>query len=97
MFSTSPLQRLRRSSYHAAIPDTLDVPAIGDRPARSVPIEEATLDDISFALVALEAENTARYRVTGALRDLLDLARKRGAAGADPAVPAAAAQLEAGA
>jgi hypothetical protein len=97
MFSTTPLQRLRRSSYHAPIPDTLEVPAIGERPARSVPIEEATLDDVSFALVALEAENDARYRVAAALRAVVALARKNGAAGADPAIPAAAVQLEAGA
>lgn len=52
MFTTSPLKRLRQSSWMEAIPDTINVPALSERPNRAVPIERATVDDIEFALVA---------------------------------------------
>ena len=50
---TSPLNRLRQSTWLAAIPDTLTVPEIGGRPGRSLSIERATVDDVALALVAL--------------------------------------------
>ena len=47
---TSPLNRLRQSTWLAAIPDTLTVPEIGGRPGRSLSIERATVDDVALAL-----------------------------------------------
>jgi hypothetical protein len=41
---TSPLNRLRQSTWLEAIPDTLTVPEIGGRPGRSLSIERATHD-----------------------------------------------------
>ena len=92
--STTPLERLREALFNQAIPDTIDVPAIGIQPARTLPIGEATLDEIAFALVVLQAENAAYYRIAHALKEILDLARRQGAAGADLAIPAAAACKE---
>lgn len=89
----SPLKRLRQSSWLEAIPDTITVPAIAGRPGRTVSIERATLDDIALALVALSEQHAALCRLTGALREVLDLARKQGAVGADNAISAAARQL----
>ena len=56
MFTTSPLKRLRQSSWMEAIPDTINVPALSDRPNRAVPIERATVDDIEFALIQMKSE-----------------------------------------
>ena len=96
MFTTSPLKRLRQSSWMEAIPDTIDVPAFSDRAGRSVPIERATVDEIEFALVALAKQQSAMYRLTSALGDVLKMARRQGACGADIAISAAARDLDAG-
>ena len=93
MFRT-PLERLRKALFDAPIPDMIEVPAIGVQPARTLPIGEATVDEIAFALVAFEAENTQRYRITSALKDVVDLARQQGAVGTDRAVAAALARKE---
>ncbi|BCO30084.1 hypothetical protein TspCOW1_01870 [Thiohalobacter sp. COW1] len=47
-----------------------------------VSIEDATLDQIAFAVLALENEVRPISRRMNALRELYDLARKRGALGA---------------
>ncbi len=47
-----------------------------------VAIEDATLDQIAFAVIALESEVRPISRRMNALRELYDLARKRGALGA---------------
>ena len=96
MFDSSPLQRLRQLSWMEAIPDTINVPALGDKPNRVAPIERATVDDIEFALVALARQQSELYRLTSALGDVLKMARRRGASGADIAIAAAARDLEAG-
>ena len=96
MFTTSPLKRLRQSSWMEAIPDTINVPALSDRPIRAVPIERATVDDIEFALVALARQQSELYRLTSALGDVLKMARRQGARGADIAISAAARDLEGG-
>lgn len=96
MFTTSPLKRLRQSSWMEAIPDTIDVPALSDRAGRSVPIERATVDEIEFAIVALAKQQSAMYRLTSALGDVLKMARRQGACGADSAISAAARDLDAG-
>jgi len=90
---TSPLNRLRQSTWLAAVPDTLTVPESGDRPTRSLSIERATVDDVALALVALNAQHAALCRLSTALKEVHDLARKQGALGEDNAVAAAARQL----
>ena len=90
---TSPLNRLRQSTWLAAIPDTLTVPEIGGRPSRSLSIERATVDDLALALVALNEQHSALCRLSTALKEVHDLARKQGALGEDNAVAAAARQL----
>lgn len=47
-----------------------------------VPLERATLDQIAFSVIALENELRPISRRMNALRELYDLARKRGALGA---------------
>ena len=96
MFTTSPLKRLRQSSWMEAIPDTINVPALSDKPNRAVPIERATVDDIEFALVALARQQSELYRLTSALGDVLKMARRQGACGADIAISAAVRDLEGG-
>lgn len=89
MFDT-PLKRLRKKSWLSDIPDSIDIPAIGGRPAINKPIEEASLDDLAFAIRALNKQSSAIYRKTNALQQIYDLARNEGALGNMLAVPAAA-------
>jgi len=89
MFDT-PLKRLRKKSWLSDIPDSIDIPAIGGRPATTKPIEEASLDDLAFAIRALSKQSSAIYRKTNALQQIYDLARNEGALGNMLAVPAAA-------
>lgn len=92
---TSPLKKLRQSNWLSALPDTVSVPAIGGRLARNLPIERATLDQIAFALLPLEQERRAIGQKIMALEEIITLARKQGALGADIAVTAATQELEA--
>ena len=80
MFDT-PLKRLRKKSWLNDIPDSIDIPAIGGRPATSKSIEEASLDDLAFAIRALSKQSSAIYRKTNALQQIYDLARNEGALG----------------
>ena len=89
MFDT-PLKRLRKKSWLSDNPDSIDIPAIGGRPATSKSIEEASLDDLAFAIRALSKQSSAIYRKTNALQQIYDLARNEGALGNMLAVPAAA-------
>jgi len=50
--------------------------------AEEVELGDASLDQIAFAILALEAEIRPLSRRMNALRELYDLARKRGALGA---------------
>ena len=75
MFSSSPLKRLRQRYNLEPLPEVINVPAIGGRAARSVPIEQATLDDIEFALVDFGRKQSALYEVSNALSTLLRMAR----------------------
>ena len=50
--------------------------------AGEVALEDLTLDEIAFATLSLEAEIRPLSRCMNALRELYDLARKRGALGA---------------
>lgn len=94
MSTSSPLERLRESVRLEAIPETINVPALAARPTRDVPIEHATVDEIEFALVALARQQSDLYRLSGALSDLLKMARRQGACGTDTAISAAARDLE---
>ncbi len=92
---TSPLKKLRQSNWLSALPDTIAVPATGDRLARNLPVERATLDQIAFALLPLEQQRREIGQKIMALEEIITLARKQGALGADIAVTAAAKELEA--
>ena len=96
MFKTTPLKRLRELRWLEMLPDNIDVPAVFDRPDQVVPIERATVDEIEFALVALARQQSDLYSLTGALGDVLKMARRQGACGADIAISAAARDLEGG-
>jgi len=92
---TSPLKKLRQSNWLSALPDTIAVPAMGDMLARNLPVERATLDQIAFALLPLEQQRREIGQKIMALEEIITLARKQGALGADIAVTAAAKELEA--
>lgn len=92
---TNPLKKLRQSTWLSATPDTIAVPAIGSRSARSVAIERASIDDIAFALIPLNKERSTLTQATMALEEIISMARKQGAAGSDIAVTAAVRELEA--
>lgn len=59
-----------------------ELPATVRADGIEVPLESATLDEIAFAVIALEKEVRPISRRMNALRELYDLARKRGALGA---------------
>ena len=75
--------RNRPALYAAYLPDSVRVPPIApsrpDEVIRSLP--EATIDDLAFAIQAGEAECNDVLRRTGALKELHEAARKRGALG----------------
>ncbi len=89
MFFTSKLSAVRKLRCTLdALPDTIVVPALGvlRREPLVKRLEEATLDDIAFAVRGIEAEfNTVADRLH-ALRKLYGLAREAGALGAECAV-----------
>jgi hypothetical protein len=96
MFSSSPLQRLRQNYGLDALPDAIDIPPIGGGAARTVPIEQATIDEIELALISLGRKQSELYRLTNALSDVIRMARRQGACGRDVGLHAAARDLEAG-
>lgn len=72
-----------------ALPETVRIPAFGSRRDEIVrAIEDASVDDIAFALTAIEAEFSAVVCRLDALRRLYSLARKAGGAGSDSALSA---------
>lgn len=71
----------------AGLPETIHVPALGQRhEAVTKPIEAATVDDLAFAQIALHETVSTVHRQLEALRRVSDLARRNGAVGADNAV-----------
>ena len=88
MFANN-LQRLRKNYALADLPDTIITGAAGSKP-----IDEATVDDVAFAVQALNDEMDAVYRRSSALRSLHDKARRAGALGSALAVEAAVQTLE---
>ena len=71
--------------------DTIVIPALGEVRREQVvkPIEDATLDDIAFALLGVEAEFSAVGDRMHALRKLYGLARQAGARGSERALDVA--------
>lgn len=80
----------KRHIWLEALPDSVSVPVLEaqQRPAADKPIEDATLDDIAFAMLGMEAEFNAVGDRLHALRKLYNLARQAGALGSDRAVDA---------
>ena len=85
--SDTPLQRLHKSYALVDLPDTIATGTAGDTAIK--PIDEATVDDIAFAVQALNDEMNAIYQRSASLRSLHDQARRAGALGSALAVDAA--------
>ena len=82
------LERLREDTYSFGdLPETIRIPPVGQNKNEVVrPIETASLDDIAFALLALESKSSALFGKINSLRRLYELARKNGGLGADNAI-----------
>jgi len=93
---TSPLKRLRQASLLGALPDKITVPPFGPQRGKTVPIELASVDDVAFCLAGLQQEQSALRSLVYALEEVLKLARRQGACGADVAISAAARDLDGG-
>ena len=93
MFDT-PLQKLRKKVWLSEIPATIDIPPIGGRTGITKPIEQASVDDLAFAIRALNSQSSAIHRRASALQQIHDMARGEGALGATLAIPAAAQSAE---
>ena len=92
MTSTADLSELRKRHYALeALPDTIAIPVLGEVRREQVvkPIEDATLDDIAFALLGVECEFSAVGDRLHALRKLYGLARQAGARGSERALDVA--------
>ena len=85
------ITRLRKSHYALdELPETVSFPKHPSEPAREpLPVMQATVDDIAFAIVAAEQESSAAYRRSAALQRLYKIAREAGAIGSDRAAAAA--------
>ena len=91
MLFPNPIARLRKTHY--ALEDLPDAVSFPKYPAREsdapLPLEEATVDDIAFAIVAADQESIAASNRASALKRLYKMAREAGAIGIDPAVKSA--------
>ncbi|MEQ8694190.1 MAG: hypothetical protein RIC85_02550 [Gammaproteobacteria bacterium] len=92
MTAKTKLERLREDNcFLAELPDTIRIPPLGDRQEEVIkPIEAASIDDLAFAQLALQAKSSALYGEIDALRRVYDMARKNGSLGADNALDAMA-------
>ena len=90
MSKLSKIERLRKDDYYFKnLPDTIRIPAVGVNLEEVVkPTEAATLDDLAFAVLALQEQSSAIYALTEPLRNLYDQARKNGALGSQVAIDA---------
>lgn len=81
------ITRLRKAGYALEdLPETIAFPQRpGDEPREPLPVVEANVDEIAFAIVEAERESTAAYRRAAALQRLYKLAREAGCIGADRA------------
>ena len=81
------LKKLRRDGHFSSLPESIRIPCVGNRQSEIIkPIELATLDDIAFAVIGVEAEVDALNSRFYALRRLYGAARTRGAIGSQNAV-----------
>ncbi len=91
MLFPNPIARLRKAHY--ALEDLPDAVTFPKHPAREsdepLPLEDATVDDIAFAIVAADQESIAASNRASALKRLYKMAREAGAIGTDPAVKSA--------
>ena len=91
MLFPNPIARLRKAHY--ALEDLPDAVTFPRHPAREcdgpMPLEDATVDDIAFAIVAADQESIAASNCASALKRLYKMAREAGAIGIDPAVKSA--------
>lgn len=78
-----------RNFAMGGLPETIRVPPLGQCREEVVkPLENATVDDIAFAILAMDAEFDAFSNRIYALRKLHTLARQNGALGSDRVVDA---------
>ena len=84
------ITRLRAANYALEdLPEIITFPQrSGDEPREPLPVVEASVDEIAFAIVEAERESTAAYRRADALKRLYKLAREAGCIGADRAATA---------
>ena len=74
----------KKSVWLSDLPATIRVPGHGGKPTiDGLQIEEASVDDIAFAIQGLEYESSAISGQLHALKRLHDLARNCGALGTD--------------
>ena len=74
----------KKSVWLSDLPATIRVPGHGGKPTiDGLQIDEASVDDIAFAIQGLEYEASAISGQLHALKRLHDLARNRGALGTD--------------
>jgi hypothetical protein len=84
MAKESKLDAVRKHVFLDTLPDTIHVPAIGERrDAVTKPLGDATLDEVAFAVVALDGACDEAYGRLAALKRLTTMARKKGAIGTD--------------
>jgi len=88
MSKLSKIERLRKDDYYfRSLPETIRIPAIGAILEEVVkPTDTATLDDLAFAVLALQEKSSALYSLTESVRNLYDQARKNGALGSQVAI-----------
>ena len=78
------LLRRQAPGYFQSLPRTVTIPSKNGNYSEILvlPLEDATLDELAFAIQALEADRHAICRRMYDLQDLYQLARKRGVLGA---------------
>lgn len=84
------ITRLRAANYALDdLPETIAFPQrAGDEPREPLPVIEASVYEIAFAVIEAETESTAAYRRADALKQLYKLAREAGCIGTDRAAVA---------
>ncbi|NQV47008.1 MAG: hypothetical protein HQ504_04420 [Rhodospirillaceae bacterium] len=88
MTTKSKLDRLRKDEFYlSGLPDTICIPALGDRQEEvTKPIETATLDDLAFAQLGLQDKSSAIHSKSSALQRIYEMARQNGHLGSDNAL-----------
>ena len=88
MSKLSKIEKLRKDEFYlSGLPDTICIPALGDRQEEvTKPIESATLDDLAFAQLGLQAKSSAIHSKSNALQRIYEMARQNGRLGSDNAL-----------